>query len=78
MLFKSTGIVNRVLNEKFFFFFSSELIVNRILTVSVVVNKIFSTIKLLLSLSLLLLLLLIFLGPYVSYSNSRQAAHNGG
>ena len=43
MLFKSTGIVNNVLNE--FFCFSSELIVNRILIVSIVVNKIFSSIK---------------------------------
>ena len=33
------------LNEYFFSFFLSELIVNRILIVSIVVNKIFSMIK---------------------------------
>ena len=38
MLFKSTGIVNNIFNEYFFsFLFSSELIVNRILIVSIVV-----------------------------------------
>ena len=36
MLFKSTGIVNSVLNEKFISFFSSEVIVNMILIVSIV------------------------------------------
>ena len=49
--------------NSFFLFISSELIVNRILIVSIVVNKIFSLLLLLLSSSsslLLLLLLLIF------------------
>ena len=44
MLFKSTGIVNSVF-EYSFFFFLSELIVNGILIVSIVVNKIFSLLK---------------------------------
>ena len=38
MLFKPTGIVNSVLNEQFFSFFSSQLIVLRILIVSNVVK----------------------------------------
>ena len=45
MLFKSAGIINSVFEWIVFSFFSSEWIVNRILIVSIVVNKFFSLLK---------------------------------